>query len=284
MITFVTGHGIGNQIQALPALQKTIAKYGEVTVFVSGCNVELSRTIFGHMAPVTNNLDDVLHSDGQVLMAPCQDHPLPLNPLFVRTIHMISGASEVEANIRAVHPATYKEDFRVPLLPIEPLPAPDVVFANGYSKQDVARWQAKEWPYYRDLAVMLKGAGLTVGSLGSTNEYVEGTENLTGRSFSESLGILKGSKVLVANDIGLYHAACVVGTPCCVIFTFTDPVKNYDPRFHEDTTVIRRDLTCSPCMKGIGGDAVWVKNRPKCQWACRDIRPEQVLTEVMRYV
>ena len=94
-----------------------------------------------------------------------------------------------------------------------------MVFCNGYSKRDVKRWEAKSWQYYVRLAQLLMDAGYTVGSLGEKGEAVKGTDDLTGLPFEKSLGIVKGAKLLVSNDTGLYHAANLLGTQTLAMFT-----------------------------------------------------------------
>jgi hypothetical protein len=244
--------------------------YGDIKVHVTGCNPKVSQVIFGDIEVVTSH-----HGfTQQILAAPCQDWALPnLEIISKRTLELITEKSEVECNLLAVanRPLT-DDDFLPPQLNIqEGVGNVDVVICNGFSKQDVKRWEAKSWLYYEELAKMLMNAGFLVGSIGSQEEYVEGTLDLTGLSFEESLGIIKASKLLISNDTGVYHASNLVGSQNLALFTFTDPVKNYDERFHIYSDILRLDLECSPCMKGVGGDAVWLENKSWCGWKCREM-------------
>ena len=281
MILFVTGHGIGNQVQALPAVVKAKKKYGDIKVFVSGCNVEISKIMFGTVAEVVTNPDG---ATAQILAAPCQDHPiLGIEVISNRTIESMTECSEVMCNLLAVDERISDDEFHPPEIDLQVKShpdAPDIVLCDGYNKTLRDRWEAKSWAGYEELADRLVREGYSVGAIGSYDENIVGAIDMTGLSFMESLEVVKGSKMLVANDTGIYHAANLIGVKNLAMFTFTDPVKNYDKRFHKDTTIVRLDLDCSPCMKGIGGDAVWVEKKPVCGWRCREVPAEEVFYKV----
>jgi hypothetical protein len=280
-ILYVTGHGIGNQILTLPAVRMAKEIYGDVKVHVTGCDPKISQIIFGETEVVTSHAGFTK----QILAAPCQDWALPnLEIISKRTLEMITEKSEVECNLLAVanRPLT-DEDFRPPRLSVEKFESSvDVVLCNGFSKQDVKRWEAKSWAYYEELAKMFKDAGLTVASIGRPDEIIRGTEDFTGLYFENSLSFVSNAKILITNDTGMYHAGNLLGVPTLAMFTFTDPIKNFDSRFHVCTDIIRRELDCSPCMKGIGGDAVWVEKKPVCGWKCREVEPEKVFDIAMK--
>jgi GT2 family glycosyltransferase len=256
--------------------------YGDVKVHVTGCDPRVSQVIFGDIEVVTGKWGP---EHKQVLAAPCQDWPLPgLEILSKRTLEMITEKSEVECNLLAVadRPLT-DEDFLPPVLDVEEAIGDiDIVLCDGFSKADVKRWEAKSWPYYENLAELFLRAGKKVASVGSPGEYVPGTLDLTGLSFEESLGVVKKARLLISNDTGMYHAANLVGTQNLAIFTFTDLVKNFEKRFHLYSDAVRLDLECSPCMKGIGGEAVWLERKPWCGWRCRQIPFEHVFNFAMK--
>lgn len=147
----------------------------------------------------------------------------------------------------------------------------DVVLNNGYNKKvPHNRWVRKSYPYYDEVANILKKEGLRVCSIGTKNEYINGTEDRTGLELLDSLGIVKNTGVFVSNDTGLYHCANALEVPNVVIFTYTSMTKNYEPRFHKYSTVVKReDLNCLECQD--------TDRFKKCtEFKCREIDPEIV--------
>ena len=164
------------------------------------------------------------------------------------------------------------------------LDAPDVVLHNGYSKinrEARKRWFPKSYPKYEKVARILQKKGYTVASIGSEEEYINGTINLTGLKMKRSIAAIKSARLLIANDTATYHLANVVGTPNIVLFTFTDPKKNYDSRFHKFSHIVRKEMSCSPCQL-TNGFGSWVKNKSICKWDCRNIKTRVIVEEALK--
>jgi ADP-heptose:LPS heptosyltransferase len=153
----------------------------------------------------------------------------------------------------------------------------DIVISDGYNHQGSANWKIKSYPYYEE-AVKLLNKEYKVCSIGSKQEYINGTIDETGLPLLDSLGIIKNSKLLLSNDSGMYHCSNALEIPNVVIFTATSIEKNYDKRFHIYSTIVGRDdLTCRPCQAG----RRWNKD---CKtWDCREIEP-QVVVDVVKKV
>lgn len=149
----------------------------------------------------------------------------------------------------------------------------DVIIANGYNKN--GNWEIKGYPYYEKVSSELVSKGLKIACIGSGDEYIDGTIDMTGLSLLDSLGVIKNSKALLGNDSGLYHAANALGVDNLVIFTATSIKKNYDERFHTYTNIIcREDLECRPCQHRGG----W----KSCNdWKCREINPKIIIEEIL---
>lgn len=83
------------------------------------------------------------------------------------------------------------------------------------------------------------------------NDYIK---NLAGdnvyivkvNSLMTSAAIMKHCKVFVVNDSGLMHIASGLGLPIVTIFAYTNP--NYVHPWMTIYTLIRRELSCSPCF------------------------------------
>ena len=125
----------------------------------------------------------------------------------------------------------------------------DLVIHNGYNKHGTSydNWYLKSYPYYKEVVNLLPE--FKICSVGSDNEFIEGTHNETGLDLLTTGNIIKNCKVFLSNDSGLYHYANALSVPNIVIFTYTSTRKNYDKRFHKYSTIIRRDdLECIGCQ------------------------------------
>jgi hypothetical protein len=153
----------------------------------------------------------------------------------------------------------------------------DIVMHNGYNRHGSANWSVKSYQRYGEVVEYLEG--VNVCSIGAKEEYIEGTEDRTGLSLPESLGLIKNARLFVGNDSGLYHCANALETDNIVIFTATSIKKNFDERFHKYSTIVTRDdLECRPCQK----TRSWQK---ECDdWKCRDIDPEIVLYGIKQVI
>lgn len=153
----------------------------------------------------------------------------------------------------------------------------DIVIHNGYNRKNLSMtWLVKEYPYYEDLATVFIRKGFSVCSIGAEDEYVSSTTNETGLDLLDSLGIIRNCRLFILNDTGTYHCANALKVPNIVIFTATSITKNYDPRFHNYSTIIsREDLRCRLSCQA---NHSW----KRCgNWECRNIKPE-IIANIVR--
>lgn len=151
----------------------------------------------------------------------------------------------------------------------------DIVISNGYNYKSAVGWERKSYPYYEEV-VRLLNSKYKICSIGSSQEYINGTVNETGLSLLDSLGIIKNSRLLLSNDSGMYHCANALDTYNITIFTATNIKKNYDKRFHKYTIIVGRDdLVCRPCQN---------TNRwCACKFfECQNIKPEVIVDTIIR--
>jgi len=72
---------------------------------------------------------------------------------------------------------------------------------------------------------------------------------LTGKAtLAQTAALIKKCQLFFSNDSGLLHVACAVKTPTISIFGPTD-YKKTGP-YSDSSTIIRKDLSCSPCYVG----------------------------------
>jgi len=83
--------------------------------------------------------------------------------------------------------------------------------------------------------------------------------------------LLERCAVLISCDSGPVHVAMAVGTPCIVLFSGTNDLKQWGP-FNSANIMVRKDVECSPCEMRIC---------PRNVHLCMDkIRVEDVLCEL----
>ena len=293
-ILLVVGDGIGNQAQTLPSLMCLVNKYRRYNVGVYNSiptQTEATKLLFRRV------VDDVYFSDhtidrtkydAQILTAACYGSPARnMKVLNKRLLKNRNKYSEVEFNLLSVDNHWEKSSIDLATRLFDHWTTHeiecDILIHNGYSKihkEAEKRWFPKSYAYYDELVGRLKEEGLTVGSIGSKKEHIKGTVNLTGIKLKKSMSAIKSCKCFICNDTSTYHLANLIGKDNIVIFTFTDPNKNYYKRFHRYSRVIRRkDLDCSPCQIK-GGFDFWTKNKKECKWACRDIAVDAIINKV----
>ncbi len=151
----------------------------------------------------------------------------------------------------------------------------DLVMHDGYNKKGTVSdsWRLKGYPYYKEVVKLLPD--LKICSVGSKEEFIEGTVDRTGLGLMATGGVIYNSGLFLSNDSGLYHYANGLGTKNIVIFTYTSTVKNYDKRFHIHSRILQNyKLDCLSCQ-----------NTPRFKTCtsreCREIDPEIVAKAVM---
>ncbi|MEW6571300.1 MAG: lipopolysaccharide heptosyltransferase I [Nitrospirota bacterium] len=125
------------------------------------------------------------------------------------------------------------------------------VFAPG------ARWETKKWPAERfgRLASLLTVPVVIIGNKSDkviAEEIVNSAKgealSLAGEtSLKELMEVIKRARFVVSNDSGPMHIAAALGIPVFAIFGPTDPVRTGP--YGKGHTVIRADVSCSPCLK-----------------------------------
>jgi len=151
-----------------------------------------------------------------------------------------------------------------------------VVLAPG------ARYKKKAYPYYRELAGLLRENNFEVVWVGDEEDRkrlgkVEGV-NLCGRlGLADVLGVIRLGSVFVGNDSGLLHCARAVKTPAVQIYGGTHPTLGFS-LYPEEGKVVIKGLECQPCD---------IHGKGECKlgdYRCLDIDPRLILSETLRLV
>lgn len=106
-------------------------------------------------------------------------------------------------------------------------------------------WMVKRWPYFAELAARLAARGIRVASFGTTEEYVEGTENRTGATIEDMCGSMLDCSHFVSNDSGVMNIANALGIPLLALFGPTNAGTRLPLRPTSRAIVLEKD--CAPC-------------------------------------
>jgi 3-deoxy-D-manno-octulosonic-acid transferase/heptosyltransferase-1 len=156
-----------------------------------------------------------------------------------------------------------------------------------------ALWETKLWSDQKFAQLserIIRELNMPVVFTGSEEKSIEGIQSfmtlpsvdLSGRTTLRDLACLfREASVLVTTDSGPMHLAAAMETPVVALFGPTDPVRTGP--YGKDHTVIRMELTCSPCflktcetrqcMQGITVEDVFRAVRKKVVQNAQDKKP-----------
>ncbi len=128
------------------------------------------------------------------------------------------------------------------------------IFCPGAEYGPAKRWPAR---HFSTLARGLREAGYTVCLLGSNKDRAVGEtvaelagkacRNLCGSTtLEEAIHLIAGARLVVSNDSGLMHVAAALDRRLVALFGSSSP--RFTPPLSDRATVLRLDLSCSPCF------------------------------------
>jgi len=149
--------------------------------------------------------------------------------------------------------------------------------------------EAKRWPYWRELADLLRAEGWRLAWLGGSDDAREyrpppGDLNLLGRiDLVTAAHVIGRSAGLIGNDSGMFHLAIGLGVPAAAFYGPTSST-HVGPFRASRSLVLKKDIPCAPCQEyscrvpssGFPSGAV----RPFCMTL---LRPEDVLPRLRSF-
>jgi ADP-heptose:LPS heptosyltransferase len=125
----------------------------------------------------------------------------------------------------------------------------DVVIISGNgSKSDIEKLKTIPDDVYNHILKRLKEQNLNIYVVGSSadiksrvSRYDTNGVNIVVDNPTEILSIIKHSKLVIANDTGLYHAASAMKKNMLLLWNQTNFVKNFNPNSIEYTKVLNKD-------------------------------------------
>jgi len=131
-----------------------------------------------------------------------------------------------------------------------------------------ARWKTKRWPpeKFGELSSMLPLKSVIVGDKNDkdvADEIVSLSEgkaiSLTGKTtLRELIDVIRHAEFVISNDSGPMHIAAALGIPVFAIFGPTDPARTGP--YGKGHTIIRQDISCSPCFRRTCDDIKCMKS------------------------
>ncbi|MDH4321500.1 MAG: glycosyltransferase family 9 protein [Desulfobulbaceae bacterium] len=198
--------------------------------------------------------------------------------------HRIHGSMEIHAIDRYLKIAEAMgcrlDGIRYPLAPFDPAPAicaglpPKYVVMTPSAGKEANRWPAAR---FGELAARLDVPTIIIGGKSDQPVAEEVVRHAGGKAISlvgktsikELLPIIGKAEFFVTNDTGPMHIAAALGVPVFAIFGPANPVRTGP--YGANHTVIREDLSCSPCY-------AW---KPCTHWQCMEaITVDRVLTAI----
>jgi len=258
-VLLVTTEGIGNVIQMVPLYLQMVKKWKIVDVchhdrFIHEPQVDFWKVIAGYFGNKAIEMEDAPSGryDFQIsrsgrsipeisLIFNCSAQAKSAG-IFNEVGWSVNCCSSLGLHcerpdriLQEVLPIDWKEfrgdDFN------DDLPEYDIVFCNGSANHN-ATWLRKKYQRYSEVAKTLEGK-FTMASVGNSNEYIYGTDDMIHLSFLDTLDLISKSRLFVGNDTGLYHFANLIGKRNVVVFTATSTIKNYNSQFHEFSKVVQ---------------------------------------------
>jgi hypothetical protein len=107
-------------------------------------------------------------------------------------------------------------------------------------------WERRNWDSFPELASVLKTRGFEVCSFGFSEQYIAGTQDLTGTGIRDTIFNLAACETFISCDGGLLHLAEALGIPCVSLFGPTSVVKNGP--ITPSSRLVHLRLPCSPCQ------------------------------------
>jgi len=141
-------------------------------------------------------------------------------------------------------------------------------FCNGYFAGSQWRWERKGWPYFGDLARLLRrflvptririhlmGKGkraeewaASVMRENADMEKEDGVMSFTGYDIGQTMAMIGKMHLFVTTDTGLMHLADAMRIPTVALFGPTLVRKNGP--YNSEHRIARSPLRCAPCQHG----------------------------------
>ncbi len=267
------GCGLGNLVQALPAVQALYETGHTVDLFLSSAGYHgITDIVKGQ--PYVRNICENTYGNNDTPYDICivsflSDHRVASARKIIKLQQNWNKRSEYEQYCWAAVKLGAK-NFNPPALSIADRPFNlkplNILVHAGCSQKKT--WERKRWPHYPELAERLIQAGFNVYCCGTEDEIIQHPHVTAYNSLpiQETAALIQQCELFVSNDSGLMHLAAALRKKQIAIFTATNPKKSA-PSYNPNSHSIMPPLTCFPCQ-GTGG--AWHTWDTCTDWRCLD--------------
>jgi hypothetical protein len=264
------GCGLGNLLQALPAVQAMHEMGNICDLFISGFMYDgIANVVRGQ--PYVRDIYENTYDNREGIYDLCivsflSDHRVGNAKKYLKLMRDWGKHSEYGQYCRAAEKLGAKE-FKTPRLNISErnfsLKPLSVLIHAGCTERTY--WERRKWTHYEELVDVLVKDGFHMYCCGSSNEIighrkVTAYNNLT---IQETAALIHQCDLFVSNDSGLMHLAAALRKKQVAIFTATSDMKS-GPYYNQNARVITPELACYPCY---GNEKAW---NQCANWKCRD--------------
>ena len=264
------GCGLGNFVQALPAIQALSAAGHIIDIFVSSLTYpDMAEIVKGQ--PYIRTIYENTYINQEAIYDVCivsflSDHRVENAKKYIKLKANWNKRSEYEqycwvatkfGATRFIPPVLNMTDRMFNLYPVS------VLIHVGCSPKKL--WERKRWTHYQELIELLLHDGIHIYCCGTEEEVINypcvtAYNNLPIR---ETVALINQCPLFVSNDSGLMHLAAALRKKQIAIFTATNPGKSA-PYYNPNSSVITPPIKCFPCQ---GNETVW----ENCHdWRCRE--------------
>jgi ADP-heptose:LPS heptosyltransferase len=275
------GCGVGNFVQALPALQALHEAGYSADVFVSSFSYgDMTDLVKGQpyiRALYENTYDTTQPSYDVCVVSFLSDHRVARAKKYIKLKTNWKKRSEYEQYCWAAEKLGVK-NFKAPVMNLSTrdfhLKPFNILIHAGCAQRDY--WARKKWHKYKALIDILLKDNLTVYCCGKEDEIIDhpSVTPFTDMPLQETAALISQCDLFLSNDSGLMHIAAALRKKQVAVFTATDHKKS-GPYYNPYARVITPRLKCYSCQ---GNSKVW----DNCSdWLCREvISQEDVYGEI----
>jgi ADP-heptose:LPS heptosyltransferase len=267
------GCGLGNFVQALPAVQALYEEGHTIDVFLSSSRYKAITDIVKGQPYIRNiyenAYDSATASYDVCIVSFLSEHRPARARKIIHLRQDWNKHSEYELYCWAAQKLGAK-NFHPPALSIAertfPLKQPNILMHAGCSRMKM--WERKQWPHYAELAERLTQNGFHIYCCGAEDEVIEHplVAAYTALPVQETAALIQQCELFVSNDSGLMHLAAALRKKQIALFTATNPRKSA-PSYNPNSQSILPPLPCFPCQ-GTGKN--WQTWENCTDWQCRD--------------
>jgi len=299
-VLLVLGGGIGNIVQATPAI-KAIAKSGHTVDLKLHCNSSKDVARIFNLECIRNVFvdDDPKESYDVQLNGPFTPGKVFKAKKHYKTrVHYAQHIEEskvyedlaIQIGINSI-----MENAEINVGPH---------FDININKNTVAiypgskhNWAMKRWDKYDELSkhfdeVILVGTKEDIKSHGNPAwiknpwDWPKSVKMFNG-SLQQVANVISQCKFFIGNDGGLSHVAAATGVPTFVIFGPSSLIKNKPHATNSHTIAL--DIPCRPCQfeKDDNGKQIFGENKASCPYGLKcmkDLEVDKVLSEIKKHI